>query len=570
MKLTRQKKPPATGSSVNPAPVSSKNSDQRGKIFAISLVLAVMTFIVYGRTLHYEFVDYDDNVYVYDNPVVSAGLTLKGIAWAFGHYQTANWVPLTLVSHMLDCQFYKLNAGGHHLTNVLLHTASVILLFLVLRQMTSTLWRSAFVAAVFAVHPLHVESVAWVAERKDVLSGFFFMLALWAYVRYVRKPESLSGYLMVLLLFALGLLSKPMLVTLPLILLLLDYWPLNRFSKQPLASIAWMKNLSIPARLIIEKIPLLLLSIVFCLLTVFAQSPEMMPLKGYPFPLRVSNALVSCVIYLEEIFHPANLAPFYPYPASVPLYESAAALILLAVISLAAVFWRQKRPYLLVGWLWYLIMLVPVIGILQVGYQARADRYTYLPEIGLYVLIAWLLVELGTRLRNHRVILAAGTTLFLAALMVNASTQTEYWRNSESLWSRALACTQNNYIAHNNLGLALAQKGDLDDAEAHFQKALAIYPYFAEAYNNLGDVCYDQRQWDNAIFAYQKAAEIKPDNTEIENNLGLAYAQNGQLDEAIVCFQKAVAIDPDYPDARENLRLALSQKGQAGAPVPSR
>lgn len=572
MNLPGKKYASATRSSAKLPSDLADHSNIHWKLFAVCLFLAVITFIVYGQTLKYGFVNYDDGSYVYENPIVTSGLTLKGISWAFGNYQLANWVPLTLVSHMLDCQFYKLDAGGHHLTNVLLHTASVMVLFLVLWQMTGALWRSAFVGAVFAVHPLHVESVAWVAERKDVLSGFFFMLTLWAYVRYTLKPKSLLNYLMVLFLFILGLMSKPMLVTLPLILLLLDYWPLNRFSKHPPATetVGWMKDLSIPTRLIVEKIPLFLISMACCLLTIFAQQDAMIPLKEYPFPLRMGNALVSCVYYICQMFHPANLAPFYPYPASVPIWESMGAFALLAVVSLAVVYWRRKRPYLFVGWLWYLIMLVPVIGILQVGYQARADRYTYLPQIGLCVSLAWLAVEAGARLRNHQIILSTAAILILGAFIVNASAQTAYWRDSETLWTHALACTQNNSIAHNNLGYALAQKGDFDDANIHFLKAVEIDPYYDEAYNNLGNVCFEKGQWDQAIGYYQKAAQIKPDDVRIQTDLGLAYIQKGELDEAIACFQKAVAIDPDNADAREDLRLALSQRGSAVPPGPSR
>ncbi len=563
--MKRKKKAPAAHS-IPAGSRPSKDFSERWKVFAVCISLAAITFAVYGQTLGYEFVNYDDDSYVYENGTVSAGLTLNGIAWAFSGYRLANWVPLTMVSHMLDCQFYGLKAGGHHLTNILLHAGSVIILFLALRRMTRTLWRSAFVAALFAVHPLHVESVAWVAERKDTLSGFFFVLTLWVYAFYTSKPASLGRYLTVLLLFALGLMSKGMLVTLPFILLLLDFWPLNRFS-QTLSgfkdeSPLWSKNLSVSARLVIEKIPLLALSLVFCLLTILAQSHAIQPLKEYPLPVRLGNALVSCVIYIIQMFYPAKLAVFYPYPDRLPVFEIIAAFIFLAAFSLAVFVWRQKRPYLLSGWAWYLIMLLPVIGLIQVGYQARADRYTYLPQIGLYLILTWLAAEAATRLRDHRTILGVTAAIVLAALIAVARAQTACWHDSESLWTHALASTHGNSIANNNLGLFLVKKGRINEAAGHFQTAVEIDPHYAEAYMNLGNIYYLNGRADPAITCYQNAAEIQPKDTRILDDLGLAFAQKGEMDEAINCFQKAVTLDPNYDDAVYNLHVALGLKRQ--------
>ena len=565
MKLQPKKNAPAAPSSAKPPSTASKNPRERWTIFCICVALAVMTFAVYGQTLGYDFVNYDDDQYVYDNPIVSAGLTFNGIGWAFGHYQLSNWVPLTMLSHMLDCQFYHLNAGDHHLINVLLHAASAIILFLVLWQMTRALWRSAFVAAIFAVHPLHVESVAWIAERKDTLSGFFFMLTLWAYARYVRNTYSVTNYLLIILFFALGLMSKSMLVTVPFILLLLDYWPLNRFSQSPDFEVAgWSKNLSTPSRLAIEKIPLFALSIACGLITVFAQGHAIRPLTEYSFPVRIENALISYVTYACQLFYPANLAVFYPFRANgFPLLQVAVAVVVLAAITSGVFVWRRKYPWLLVGWLWFLIMLLPVIGILQVGFQTRADRYTYLPEIGLSLLVVWLAVEQSVRLPNHRTIVGITSALALIALMASARTQASYWRNSESLWTRALAVTQSNSIAHDNLGLYLVKKGDLDGAASHFQSAIAINPSYFEAFLNLGNVFFYKNQFDEAIAYYQKALNIKPNSAQMEDNLGLAYAQKGEMDEAIIHFQKSVTIDPHYEDGRENLRIALAQKAQS-------
>jgi hypothetical protein len=457
--------------------------DDRWRVSGVCIFLAVIIWMVFGQTLGHEFVNYDDDLYVYENPVVQKGLTWEGFRWALTYGGIGHWHPLTWLSHMLDCQLYGLNAGGHHLTNLLLHGAATILLFLVLRRMTGTLWRSAFVAAVFAIHPLRVESVAWVAERKDVLSGLFFMLTLWAYVRYVQRQSRVEGrgsnaqatpalgsrlwtfdYYLVLLFFALGLLSKNMLVTLPFVLLLLDYWPLNRLAGF---------SPGVLLRRVAEKIPLFVLTIGSCMAT--ALVPEIRSADTLPFGLRMENALVSYVIYLWQMIHPSGLACLYPNPASyLPLWQVAGALGLLLAISGAVWAFRQKHPWLVVGWLWYLGMMVPVIGIVQISHYAHADRYTYLPQIGLYLLLTWAAADLCAGWRHRRVVLGGGSAIILMALIFCAHTQSSYWRNSESLWTHALTCTSDNYIAHNNLGNALLEKGEVDEAMAQYQKALEI------------------------------------------------------------------------------------------------
>jgi hypothetical protein len=376
-------------------------------VFGVCIFLLGAIWVVFGQTLGHGFVNYDDEEYVYGNPQVIHGLNLKGVEWAFTHSVMGNWHPLTVMSHMLDCQFYGLHAGGHHLTNLLLHAATAILLFLVLRQMTGALWPSAFVAAVFAIHPLRVESVAWVAERKDVLSGLFFMLTLVAYVRYVRKPPSLGRYLMVMFLFALGLMCKPVFVTLPFVLLLLDYWPLNRV---PTATDC-RNHFPIPRRLILEKLPLFGLAAASCAATLFTQTFALPSFEQISLPLRVGNALISYVTYLGQMFWPSGLAVFYPFAArDVGVARVVLSLVVLAGIS-TGVFVLRRRPYLLTGWLWYLIMLAPVIGIVQVGGQAQADRYTYLPQIGLYLLLTWAAADLCAGWRYRRVVLG-GSPLF--------------------------------------------------------------------------------------------------------------------------------------------------------------
>src|SRR5208282_5015428 len=446
-------------------------------VLGVCLFLAGAVWVVFGQTLHHGFVNYDDAVYIADNPAVLGGLSLKGIGWAFTHNVNVNWTPLTVISHMLDCQFYGLQAGGHHFTSVLLHMASVIVLFLVLKKMTAALWRSAFVAAVFAIHPLHVESVAWIAERRDVLSGLFFMLTLGAYAGYVRHRWSLGRYLTVALMLALALMSKPMVVTLPLVLLLLDYWPLKRFTQPGGRLVPW--------RLIVEKVPLLALSGAACVATLFAQKEAIVSL---PLSVRIGNALVSYVAYLGQMIYPAGLAVLYPHPgSSLALWKIIAAFVLLLAISAWAIAAWRKRPWFLSGWLWYLGMLVPVIGLIQSGLRAHADRYTYLPQIGLYVLLTWAAADLCAGWRHRRGVLGGGSMIILVALLFCARAQTAYWRNSELLWTHTLACTSDNSVAHNDLGNALLQKGSVDEAIVHYQKALQIDPDYVDACYNLGN-----------------------------------------------------------------------------------
>ena len=550
--------------------------NDRWQVAGVCIFLAAITFAVFGQTLRHEFVNFDDGLYVYEDPVVQKGLTREGIVLAFTHVYASNWHPLTMMSHMLDCRLYALNAGGHHLTSVLLHTASVLLLFLVLRRMTGCLGRSAFVAAVFAIHPLRVESVAWVAERKDVLSGLFFMLTLWAWVRYVEKtkgqrPKAKVFYGLALLLFALGLMSKPMVVTLPFVLLLLDYWPLGRVTGGGWrvagadSRVAPHTSRLTPriSHLLLEKLPLLGLAVASCVVTLFAQHEAMQSSEKVSLPLRLGNAAISYVAYLGQMFWPSGLAVLYPFTAgSVGLSKVVLSLVLLAGISGGVFVLRRRRPYLLTGWLWYLIMLAPVIGVLQVGWQARADRYTYLPQIGLYVLLAWAAADLCAGWRHRRVVLGGLATVILVGLIFCARAQTSYWRNSESLWTHTLACTSGNVEAHNNLGSVLLKMGRVDEAIAQYQQALQIKPDNAEVHNNLGNVLLQKGQVDEAIVHYQKTLQIKPDSAEAHNNLGNALLQKGRVDEAIAQYQKTLQIKPDSAGACYNLGNVLLKKGQ--------
>jgi len=506
----------------------------------------VLTWIVFGQTLQHDFVNYDDPRYVYQNTRITNGLDLAGIAWAFTHIHAENWHPVTTISHMLDCQLYGLKAGRHHFTNVLLHTVAVVLLFLVLQQMTGAIWRSAFVAALFAIHPLHVESVAWVAERKDVLSGVFFTLTLLAYVHYARAP-SIWRYVTVALMFALGLMSKPMLVTLPFVLLLLDYWPLKRIRTEE--SRAGRQLL----RLFAEKVPLMALSAVSSTVTYLAQRGALGWTEQLPILARINNAFVTYVIYVRQMFWPAKLAVFYPHPENrLPQWEIGLAVALLACITTTALVLRKVAPYLITGWFWYLGMLVPVIGLVQVGWQGHADRYTYLPQVGLYIAGTWAIADLTASFRR-RILLGAAALLIIGALSWTAWIQTSYWRDSEMLFTHALAVTGKNDVAENNLGIVFLQRGELDKAIARLQAAIDLRPENGPAHNNLAKAFLQKGQLAEAMIHYRKFLEIEPQNVEARNILGTALIQQGHVREAVEQWQDALAIEPENGNAASNL-----------------
>jgi len=528
---------------------SSPRSHERWLVAGICCLLTVMIWAVFGQLRQYDFINFDDDVYVYQNPPVAGGLSWKSIQWTFTQVHSSNWHPVTWLSHMLDCQLFGLNPGAQHLVNVLFHTLATLSLFFMFRALTGALWRSAFVAAVFAIHPLHVESVAWIAERKDVLSGLFFILTIGAYVRYVRE-RSAARYLAVLFLFALALMSKPMVVTLPIILLLLDYWPLQRFPQFG----------QFPWRLIAEKLPLLLLSAAVAIITLCAQHDA---LSSLSFASRLGNALVSYAIYMGQMFYPTGLAVFYPYPEhGLAIWAIIGAASLLAGISIVVFFNRRQRPWLVTGWLWYLVMLLPVIGIIQVGAQAHADRYTYLPEIGLYALFVWMIADCCTRWRKLRFALGIVSVAIIIALAFCARIQSSYWMNSQTLWTHALASTADNLTARINLGNALLQAGKPEEAMTHYAKALQIQPDNAEANVSYGYILAKQGKADEAAVYLNKALKIKPDHAQAHNDLGNILAQSGQLDQAIDHFQKALHSKPDYAEANYNLGNALTQKGK--------
>lgn len=576
----------------------------RSQVVLVYLFLGAITWLIFGQTVRHDFVNFDDHVYIYDNPLVTGGLTTSGIVSAFTHPHARNWHPLTTISHMLDCQLYGLNAGGHHFTSVALHTIAVLLLFRVLRVTTGALWPSAFVAALFAIHPLHVESVAWVSERKDVLSAVLFMLTLAAYVRYAGAP-SLWRYFIVLMIFALGLMSKPMLVTVPFVFLLLDYWPLRRFDKverfKPGRGITRSLNQRL-SFLFLEKTPLLVLSGLSCLVTIWAQDQATGSLEQLPFTWRLSNALVSYTEYVRQTFWPARLAVFYPYPNNpLSIWKVTLASAFLLTVSAMAIFLRKKRPYVLTGWFWYVGMLVPVIGIVQIGEQGHADRYTYLPHIGLFLLIVWGAADLAKTWHLRREYLWLAATITIAVLSYGAAVQTSFWKNSERLWDHTLSVTSNNDFAHNNLGFFHLRRGELDKAISHFETALKIRsgksqtrynlgtalvhvnlanalaregrpeeaivhyeqavklrPDYGDAYYNFGSVLFQQGRINDAIAQWQKALAIQPNDAAAHTSLGNALLQKGLPEQAIVHYQKAVEIDPSEVSARNNLAWVLA------------
>jgi protein O-mannosyl-transferase len=516
-------------------------------IVGICLSLGVLTWLVFGQTLRHDFINYDDPRYVYENTRITSGLSISGIAWAFTHIHSMNWHPLTTISHMLDCQLYGLKAGWHHFTNVLLHTLAGILLFLALQQMTGAVWRSAFVAAVFAVHPLRVESVAWIAERKDVLSGVLFMLTLLAYVYYVRLPR-IGRYLVVVFVFACGLMSKPMLVTLPFVLLVLDYWPLCRIGSQALGG---RRQLLIP---VLEKIPLIALSAGSSVVTFLVQKGAVGQTADLPILERINNAVVSYVLYIWQMLWPVNLAVFYPHPENrLPLWEIICSLLLLICITAVAITLRKQRPYLIAGWLWYLGMLVPVIGLVQVGWQGRADRYTYLPQIGLYIAVTWDVADLTALWRHQRSILSAPALLTVVVLGWRAWVQTSYWRDSETLFRHARAVTVNNDVAENNLGIVFLRQGKVDEAISLLQAAVNLRPDNSPAHENLAKALLQKGQVAEALIHYRKLLELQPDNIEVHNIVGTVLVQQGEIKDGVEEWQKVLAIQPDNGNAMSNL-----------------
>lgn len=556
---------------------------------AVCVALLAITFAVFGETLGYGFINFDDPAYVADNPGIQAGLNWDNVLWAFSHIHSHNWHPFTTLSHMLDCQIFGVNPGLHHLMNVLLHGASAIVLFLFLNQATGSVWSSAFVAAVFAIHPLRVESVAWISERKDELSGFFFMLTLLAYVRYTLRP-AIWRYCVTAILFVCGLLSKPMVVTLPVVLLLLDYWPLER-----------LESLGV-ARIIAEKIPLFVFSIAAAIVTLIVQNTGaigLVPLEVLPLWWRVTNALSAYLVYIRQMFWPTDLALAYNHPGKLPGWEVAATALTVAVVTSGVWVFRKRWPYSMTGWSWYLVMLLPVIGLVQVGGQAHADRYTYLPQIGLLIAITWIVLDLTKSWQHRSLALGILAIVILGALGLRANDQLRYWRDSETLWRHALAVSQNSDLAHLNLGMILADQKRLDDAIGELQGVVTRHPNDADtrvklanalsekegrindaireyeatvrlgpnpdAETELANLLIAQGRADEALRYYLDVAELQPTSALAHYNLAVGLHRVRRLSEAIVQYREALRIDPNYPDAQRFLDQALLEKDQSDA-----
>jgi tetratricopeptide (TPR) repeat protein len=520
----------------------------------VSFFLVVVTLTVYGQVRNHDFVNFDDDIYVTENPRVQAGLTVDSVVWAFTTTDAEFWHPLTWMSHMLDCQVYGLNPTGHHFTNLLLHLINTLLLFIVLQRMTGAIWQSAFVSALFALHPLHVESVAWVAERKDVLSTLLWILTLGAYIRYTEHP-ALNRYVLTLMAFIFGLMAKPMLVTLPFVLLLLDFWPLNRFRTE-------QKSAAI--HLLLEKLPFVGLSVLFSVLTFLAQQKGglLQPVDMLPLWNRVANALVSYIGYAIKMVWPCRLAVYYHQTQTAATWKVLASALALVFVSIVAILRRRRHPYLIVGWFWYIGTLVPVIGLVQIATFTMADRYTYVPLIGLFIAVAWGVPDLLGRWQYRKNALALLGGVALAVLTACSWLQLGHWENSVALWKHTAEVTENNYSAYTSLGAALVHQGRLEDAIRHISEALRIKPDYAEAHNNLGLALYKQGNINDGISHFLKAVQIDPDYAKAYNNLGSALAQQGKLEDAIRQFSRAIEIDPDLPEVLVGMGLALDRRGR--------
>jgi protein O-mannosyl-transferase len=546
--------------------------EHRWLIPAISFGLIAMTWLVFGRTLSFDFFNYDDSFYVYQNPSISNGLTRAGLIKALTQPLVGNWHPLTSFSLMLDAQFFGLNASGYHFVNVLLHSVAVLLLFFVLRTMTGTVWRSAIVAALFAIHPLRAESVVWISERKDVLSGVFFMLGLAAYNRYARKSPSLGAYLMVAAALTLGLLSKAMLVTFPFLLLLLDYWPLRRFTFSPVTTSGPAKESPRAATtswLLLEKIPFLLLAVAVSVATIIAQKQALSTAQDWPLRWRVDNALVTVWIYLRQMVWPADLAVFYPHPkGTLSLSVVGLSLLALVAVTLSVFILRRKYPYLITGWLWYLGMLVPVIGLMQVGAQGHADRYTYLPQIGIYLAVTWAIADLSVRWRGRKLILGMAALLTITSLITVSWKQVGYWSSSVRLWRHTLAVTTDNDVAERGLGSELLRLGQVDEAIAHDRAALRIRPRDANGLTNLANALLQRKEYPEAIKHYREVIGVRPNDSEMHRNLAKALYQSGATDQAVAEFREALRIRPKDSDAAYSLGNVFLEKGDATAAIP--
>jgi Tfp pilus assembly protein PilF len=548
---------------LNPQSKLPKNTFPHRQNILMGLLLLLLCLAIFGRTVQYDFVIYDDGLYVVGNRHVQKGLTWENAVWAFTDTHTGNWHPLTWLSHMMDVHFFGMSPGMHHLMNVILHSLNTIFLFTVFLQMTRKAWPSAMVAALFAIHPLHVESVVWISERKDVLSTFFWMLTMLAYYRYTLQ-RTVMRYLCVVLSFCFGLLAKPMLVTLPFVLLLLDYWPLKRLQ--------WGRDSKIENRsvvtCILEKLPLILLAVTAACIAIISQSDihAMADFERFPIHVRLLNALVSYLMYIYKMVIPTHLAVFYPHPG-MPSYLllSAAIIVVFGMSAVAVMKWRTL-PWWTVGWAWYVGTLVPVIGIVQVGLQAAADRYTYIPLIGLFIIAIWGGERLTARFKYGPRWAGITACLIIGILSIVTWRQVGYWANSDRLFTHALKVTEKNFLAHNAMGNIWAARGDYRKAVFHCTEAIRIRPEYAEAHYNLGHCKVMMKRWEEAEDHFKTALRIKPYYAQAHNYLGYVLMHQGALDSAAGHFKEAVRLKPELTVAYQNLgELSLRQQKKQAA-----
>lgn len=544
-------------------PPGHEETSSVGREILICLTLFVGSVALYWQVTAYGYVNFDDPEYVANNVFVKQGISKETIAWAFQTTTTANWHPLTWISYFLDAHFFGSTPGVHHLINLLFHATNVVLLFIIFRRMTAETWPSAIISALFALHPLHVESVVWISERKDVLSTLFWMLTIWCYAGYSTHKD-IKRYLAALIFFSLGLMAKPMLVTLPCILLLLDYWPLHRLSFFPEKTDPTKTSLSSIFLLIREKIPFFAITIASSVVTFMVQKSAgaVKSLDFIPLSLRLANALNSYIGYLKKIIWPYPLAVFYPYPSYYPWWKTIGSLLLLIAISYVAFYNMKRHPYLLVGWLWYVGSLIPVIGIIQVGSQAMADRYTYVPAIGIFLAFVWAGNELFQKWHVNKAAVVTATLLVFAALSAVTWVQKTYWKDSITLFRHAIAVTTDNYLAHSNLASTYAQSREFDKAIWHYLEALRAKPDYAMAHNNLGLALDHKGLHADAVQQYSEALRLKPDYAEAYNNLGSALAKQGNWNEAIKNYRKAIELRPHYAEAHNNLATVLVRQGR--------
>ena len=531
--------------------VNKINLHQNKQKLIIFIILTVLTLSVYWQVHRYDFINYDDPVYITENHQVQSGITTDGFRWAFTTKYFGLWNPLVWLSFMVDHQLYGLKAGGYHVTNLILHLLSTLLLFWLFHRMTGAVWRSAFVAAFFALHPLHVESVAWVSERKDVLSAFFWMLTLCFYVYYTEKP-AIKRYLLIVFSFVLALLSKPMVITLPVIMILLDYWPLRRFESRKGNLFLWQVK---------EKLPLIVLSVTAVLITYYTPSTH----KSYellPLETRLANAPVAFVIYLVKTFWPHNMTIFYPFPSQIPVWKITVSLLFIILSSLIIILKTRRLPYLFVGWFWFIIAIAPAIGIIQIGDFAMTDRYHYLPSIGISIMLAWGIPSFIRNKPAEKKILLPLAVLVLMILAVLTWKQCDYWKSSVELWKHAVNVTKNNFLAYNNLAIALFAEGKNEQAIYYYNKAITIKPFEVVPYQNKAIVYAKTGQYNLAIDSYSEALRIKSDNSDAYYSRGALYHQLGRYQEAVEDFSSAIRLQPDNSLAYFNRGNALITLGR--------